>query len=341
VAPDRPLIVLSASPHFASQVGIRDTKRLELCKFLFDHGKIFKNTFRFKPTRGLYSWITGGYKNDDFDSNEAKIYGELAKWPITPAAYPGQHGGVVELANEIVAGRCKVVLFFIANGDQAGVESPANQALARICNYKNVAIYFNSTSASFWAECLRRGSVSPDDYLATPDPIRIDGGSLAKPVPLQIKVPLSAATASERCGLTVPISRRTLALISHDDYKEPMRNFVFLFERTLQKFSRIITTGTTGERILELVPSLRSKLLRYESGPKGGDIRIAYEILAGTCHDVVFFMDPLHPHPHAADIRVLTLACNQAGANLITNQTAAKDWINMLTLSSRDSGGAA
>jgi len=309
-----------------------------LCKFLYDHRRIFKDSFRFKATLGLHSWITGGYKHDAFGAgpDEAKIYQEIAKWNIASAAYPGQHGGVVELANEIVAGRCKVVLFFISNGDQAGVESPANQALARICNYKNVAIYFNSTSASFWAECLRRCSVSPDDYLATPDPVLIDEDPLAKPVPIQIEEPLSAGTAVERCGLTVPISKRTLALISHDDYKEPMRNFVFLFERTLRKFSRIITTGTTGERILELVPSLRSKLLRYESGPKGGDIRIAFEILAGTCHDVVFFMDPLHPHPHAADIRVLTLACNQAGANLITNQTSAKDWINMLTLSNRD-----
>ena len=134
---------------------------------------------------------------------------------------------------------------------------------------------------------------------------------------------------------------RTLALISHDDYKENMRSFVLFFERTLQKFNRIITTGTTGSRILELVPSLKKTLLRYESGPKGGDIRIAFEILAGICHDVVFFMDPLHPHPHAADIRVLTLACNEVGANLITNQTAAKDWINMLTSRSRHAAASA
>jgi methylglyoxal synthase len=110
-----------------------------------------------------------------------------------------------------------------------------------------------------------------------------------------------------------------------------MRNFVLFFERTLQQFNRVITTGTTGAQILELVPSLNSQLLRYESGPHGGDIRIAFEILAGTCHDVVFFLDPLHAHAHLADIRVLTLACNQVGANLVTNHTAARDWITMLT----------
>ena len=191
-------------------------------------------------------------------------------------------------------------------------------------------IYFNRTSASFWAECLKSGAVSSRDYLPDDDIVRLEGGSLAKFIPVQISAPLSSPQTIDRYGPSVPISRRTLALISHDDYKEAMRDFVLFFERTLQGFARIITTGTTGSRILELVPSLKRKLLPYESGPKGGDIRIAFEILAGTCHDVVFFMDPLHPHPHAADIRVLTLACNQVGANLITNQTAAKDWINML-----------
>ena len=330
---NRPLIVMTASPHLAPdpQIPLTETKRFELCQFLFDNQQIFKDGFRFKASRGLHAWINGGYKSAVSEEHNERVYQELATWSITSTAYPGQLGGLVELANEIVSGQSKVLLFFIANGDQAGISSPANQALTKICDYMNVPIYFNHTSASFWAEGLKLGSMSPDDYRPDNDLVRQEAGPLAAVIPFQIKKPLSPKTAIERYGLSIPISHRTLALISHDDYKESMRSFVLFFERTLQRFGRIITTGTTGTRILELVPSLKTKLLRYESGPKGGDIRIAFEILAGICHDVVFFMDPLHPHPHAADIRVLTLACNQAGANLITNQTAAKDWIHMLT----------
>lgn len=333
MATKRPLIVMSASPHLAPdpQVRLRETKRLELCRFLVENQEIFKSKFQFRATRGLYAWITGGYKSEPCEPEDEAVYRELATWKIASAAYPGQLGGIVELANEIVAGRSKALLLFIANSDQTGINSPANQALARICDYKNVPIYFNRTSASFWAHCLRYGAVSAADYLPDEDIVRREGGSLADSIPLRIDKPLSSPQTIDLYGPTVPISRRTVALISHDDYKEAMRDFVLFFERTLQSFDRIITTGTTGSRVLELVPSLTKKLLRYESGPKGGDIRIAFEILAGKCHDVVFFMDPLHPHPHASDIRVLTLACNQVGANLITNKTAAKDWINMVS----------
>lgn len=331
-----PLVLLSASPHVSrEQIPHGTAKRRELCLFLQRNQAVFRRQFQFLATRGLYNWINGGYRSD---SNEIQnrqavaAYEAIRRWHLRPTTYGGQEGGEVELANEVVANRSKVVLFFIDNSDHTGIHSAANQALARLCNFMEVPIYFNSTAAWFLAESLRILAVRPENYAATPDVTAGRAGKLAHTIPRVIPERLDAgdATAAAKFGPDTPIEERTLALISHDDQKTAMNSFVFFFQSTLARFKRIIATGTTGTRILELVPALEQRLLRYESGPKGGDIRIAFEILAGTCHDVVFFMDPLWAPPHSADIRVLTMACNQVGANIITNQNAAKDWIHLL-----------
>ena len=129
----KPLIVMSASPHVAVDPQMPPTtKRRELCQFLYANRHILKDAFRFKSTAGFYLWINGGYKSERKEIDYAGVYEEVKQWDFETAAYGGQFGGVVELANEIVSSRNKVVLFFISNSDQTGIHSPANQALARI-----------------------------------------------------------------------------------------------------------------------------------------------------------------------------------------------------------------
>lgn len=98
----------------------------------------------------------------------------------------------------------------------------------------------------------------------------------------------------------------TIALIAHDEMKERMISFAIDHENELSKFGTILATGTTGREV-EAATSL--KIYRYHSGPKGGDIEMATEILLGRCHIVIFFIDPLNPHPHIDDIRTVFEAC--------------------------------
>ncbi|UCG42956.1 MAG: methylglyoxal synthase [candidate division WOR-3 bacterium] len=332
---EKPLIVMSASPPTGDDPKTMVPKRREICEFLYRHRGALKGKFRLLATKGLADWVAGGYKNVAGEGEFGDVYRELSQWEFKGTAYSGQTGGVVELANKVVSNQSKLVLFFISNTDRTGINSPANQALARICDFKNVPIYFNTTSATFWASCVDSGTVTPEkDYAPGTDEVRCSAGDLADSIPTHIDPHAICATPEgslTKFGPTVDIAHRTLALISHDELKTSMRNFVLFFERTLREFDRIIATGTTGSQIKELAPLLRSKIMCYESGPEGGDIRIAFEILAGTCHDVVFFMDPLRTHPHAADIRVLTMACNETGANLITNRNTARDWVARLS----------
>lgn len=84
-----------------------------------------------------------------------------------------------------------------------------------------------------------------------------------------------------------------------------------LNETLLSKFKGILSTGTTGLEVINACRRLREtdKDIRCLSGPKGGDIEIATEILFNGCHIVVFFIDPLRPHPHIDNIRVVFSAC--------------------------------
>jgi len=129
------------------------------------------------------------------------------------------------------------------------------------------------------------------------------------------------------------IKDMTIALIAHDDMKARMIEFVLDYERELNQFERILATGTTGRDVIDASRILRTnkKVFQYHSGPKGGDIEIATEVLYGRCHVVVFFIDPLHPHPHIEDIRVVFGACMiQDEVRMLTNDMQARDWMERI-----------
>jgi len=129
--------------------------------------------------------------------------------------------------------------------------------------------------------------------------------------------------------LTEKFGEMTVALISHDDMKNRMIDFVTDYEHELSQFKSILATGTTGKLIAEAAPDLNSKIKKYHSGPKGGDIEIATEIFWGACDLVIFFVDPLHSHPHIEDIRVVFGACMYKDTvRMLTNEAQARDWMN-------------
>lgn len=116
---------------------------------------------------------------------------------------------------------------------------------------------------------------------------------------------------------------KRIALIAHDRKKELLCDWVEQHQAVLQDHS-IFCTATTGGKIQERVPSLNLTLTK--SGPLGGDQQIGGMIAEGKIDLLIFFTDPLSPHPHDVDVKALTrlatvydipMACSPATANLI------------------------
>lgn len=118
-------------------------------------------------------------------------------------------------------------------------------------------------------------------------------------------------------------NRKTIALIAHDQKKRLLSNWVFNNQAKL-KNHKIFATATTGGIIKEKCPELSISITK--SGPLGGDQQIGAMIAEEEIGLLIFFTDPLSPHPHDVDVKALSrlavvydvpMACSGATADLI------------------------
>lgn len=114
----------------------------------------------------------------------------------------------------------------------------------------------------------------------------------------------------------------TIALIAHDNCKEKLLEWTEKYKGKLQNYS-LVATGNTGRLISE---KLGLEVKTFQSGPLGGDLQIGAGIVNEEIGCVIFFWDPLAPHPHDVDVKALLriavvknipIACNVASADLI------------------------
>ena len=217
---------------------------------------------------------------------------------------------------------------------------PVNLALLRLSDHWHVKKLMNKRSVEEW---LLFESEQDSNFNRQPIPIEITfsgsgekliyGIATKEPSKHSIeKWPIKTSLVfKSKNSLACGINDMVVALISHDEMKNRMMDFVTDYEMELFKFKSIIATGTTGKLIEEVSPKLSTKIKRYHSGPKGGDIEIAAEILSGGCQLVIFFVDPLHSHPHIEDVRVVIGASMiNDQVRMLCNEVQARDWMNRL-----------
>lgn len=96
--------------------------------------------------------------------------------------------------------------------------------------------------------------------------------------------------------------RKCVALIAHDQKKDDLAAFAKRHEAVLSEW-RIVATGTTGGRVLDVCPGL--DITRLKSGPLGGDQQIGAMIATGEVQLLIFFVDPLTAMPHDVDVKAL------------------------------------
>lgn len=116
--------------------------------------------------------------------------------------------------------------------------------------------------------------------------------------------------------------RRTIAVIAHDNKKGDLAEWA-RFNRAALSQHKLVATGTTGQL---LVDELGLPVTCLRSGPLGGDQQIGARIADGDVDILVFFWDPLEPHPHDPDVKALLrlavvwnipVACNRASADFV------------------------
>jgi len=116
--------------------------------------------------------------------------------------------------------------------------------------------------------------------------------------------------------------RKRIALIAHDNCKDDLVDWARYNRGTLARHE-LFATGTTGSLLHD---ELGLKVTRYLSGPLGGDQQVGAAVAEGRIDFVVFFWDPLAPHPHDVDVKALLriavvynvpIACNRSTADFI------------------------
>lgn len=116
--------------------------------------------------------------------------------------------------------------------------------------------------------------------------------------------------------------QKRIALVAHDNKKKDLIEWARWNKAALIQHV-IYATGTTG-RLME--EELGIEVIRFQSGPLGGDQQIGARIAEGDIDFLIFFWDPLEPQPHDTDVKALLriavvwnipVACNRASADFM------------------------
>jgi len=137
--------------------------------------------------------------------------------------------------------------------------------------------------------------------------------------------------------------QKKIALVAHDNQKKDLVEWA-RFNRDLLAQHKLCSTGTTGALLKK---ELNLDILRLQSGPLGGDQQIGAKITEGAIDFLIFFWDPLQPHPHDTDVKALLriavvwnipVACNRASADFMISSPLMSEAYDRLLPNYEDYG---
>ena len=126
-----------------------------------------------------------------------------------------------------------------------------------------------------------------------------------------------------------PQDMRMLALVSHNNMKHSMKQFVITNKNVLKKF-RLTGTNTTMTMLKEVFGDDPEVVYgpACKSGPLGGDAQLVAMAVTGELGGCIFFIDPMDAHPHSADIDCLVRQGNVHNILMMNNPCSAHVCMN-------------
>lgn len=121
-----------------------------------------------------------------------------------------------------------------------------------------------------------------------------------------------------------------IAMIAHDKKKDDIVMLAIAYKQIIKNHT-IYATGTTGKLISE---ATGIDIIRFKSGPLGGDQQIGAMVANNEIDLVIFFRDPLTAQPHEPDVSALLRLCDVHNIPLATNLASGE--IMMMALSRGD-----
>jgi methylglyoxal synthase len=132
---------------------------------------------------------------------------------------------------------------------------------------------------------------------------------------------------------------KNIGLVAHDNCKKDLVEWVEWNWNELVDYT-LICTGTTGRIMEETLARkmgegqlLKHNIILLKSGPYGGDQQLGAMIAEGKIDILIFFWDPMLPHPHEVDVKALLrisvlynipIACNRSTADFIISSPLFK-----------------